>query len=280
MASGNFRADHVGSLLPGLRRDGGDDADAVIAAVELQRESVVDVFSDGEPWRGLDAASRERQFAVRFGESGLAEAERLRALAPSWARLKVTLPLPNADGHDLVRDQAKRLLAWGLDYLQFDARHYSGMLDRERLSRDRAMLAELDVPDGATTAIYLGEGAGAVLAGLGSELLEDLFTLPVERFLIGIGAPSDGEMAFLAQMPEERFAVLGLFDAGVPALEEPDAVLGRIDAAAAIHGERLAICPSRGFADQRGNPAVTLHVQRAKLELVSDVARMFWGTEL
>jgi methionine synthase II (cobalamin-independent) len=263
LASGNYRADHVGSLMPALRRDGGPDPDSVIGAIELQRDATMDVFTDGEPWR-----SGER--GVEDGDRGAYE--RLRSLAPSWARLKMTLVL---DGdHDALAGRANQLLAAGLDYLQLDARGRYSAGATERLASDHQMLASLVVPEGATTGIYLGD------APLDEDILEAIFALPVERFLIGVAAPGGRDVAFARHLPEERFLVLGLIDAGSPELEDPDDVLAVMDAAGELHGDRLAVSPSRGFADVPAPAGMTLALQRRKLELVSDVARMIWGTEL
>lgn len=297
MASGNYRADHVGSLMPTLRRDGGPDPDAVIGAIELQLDAPMDVFTDGEPWRngGVSDPGAPETITRRFADGGLGEYERLRGLAPSWARLKTTLSLPLSSGHDEVRDRTNQLLRCGVDYLQLDARHYSQLTDpgaplpestipfAEQLALDQQLLAGLVVPEQATTGLYLGK-AGSAFAALLREgredLLEALFALPVDRFLVGMGPRTEDEWAFLNHVPQERLVAVGLIGADSPELEAPDDVLRRVDAAAALHGDRLAICPSSGFADAPPVDGITLRVQRQKLELVSDVARMFWGTEL
>jgi len=286
VASGNYRADHVGSLIPPLRRDGGPDPDSVIGAIELQRDAPMDVFTDGDPWRhGEDspAALRERD-ARRFTGEGPGEHERLRSLAPSWARLKLTLLLH--DDRDAVRDRANRLLGWGLDYLQLDARERylpAGGADRglrERLELDRQLLDSLVVPENATTALYLGEwGVGGAHEDR-DEVIEAIFALPVERFVLGLPPARGRDLSFLRHVPDERFVVLGLIDAGSAELEEPDSLLAVIDAAGELHGDRLAVSPSRGFADMPAPAGMTLALQRKKLELVADVARMIWGTEL
>jgi 5-methyltetrahydropteroyltriglutamate--homocysteine methyltransferase len=63
-----------------------------------------------------------------------------------------------------------------------------------------------------------------------------------------------------------------------PALEDPDDLRRRIDAAARlVPMDRLALSPQCGFASTApGNP-LTLDEQRRKLELVVDVAGRVWG---
>jgi hypothetical protein len=270
--------------MPTLRRDGDPDPDSVIGAIELQRDAPLDVFTDGEPWRVGDAAGLAERSERRFADGGRAELERLRSLAPSWARLKMTVLLDGV--RETSVERANQLLGWGVDYLAIDAREYGQSAPAqllELIEGDRELLAGLVVPENATSGIYLGESSARTLAGLAhdgrTDVLQALFALPVERFLIGF-ADAEHDLSFLAQLPEERFAVLGLIDAGSPQLEDHDEVLATMDAAGAVHGERLAVCPSRGFADLPPREGMTLALQRKKLELVSDVARMVWGTEL
>jgi 5-methyltetrahydropteroyltriglutamate--homocysteine methyltransferase len=72
--------------------------------------------------------------------------------------------------------------------------------------------------------------------------------------------------------------VLGLVSTKTPALEEPDDLRRRIDAAARLVPlERLALSPQCGFASTApGNPLLPAE-QRRKLELVVGVARRVWG---
>jgi 5-methyltetrahydropteroyltriglutamate--homocysteine methyltransferase len=75
-----------------------------------------------------------------------------------------------------------------------------------------------------------------------------------------------------------RAVVLGLVSTKTPALEEPDDLRRRIDAAARfVPLERLALSPQCGFASTApGNPLSPAD-QRRKLELVVDVARRGWA---
>jgi 5-methyltetrahydropteroyltriglutamate--homocysteine methyltransferase len=79
-------------------------------------------------------------------------------------------------------------------------------------------------------------------------------------------------------MPKDKHVVLGLIATKTPALENKDAVKRRIDDATRFVAlDRLAVSPQCGFASVVEGNKITPADQRAKLELVVDIAREVWG---
>jgi 5-methyltetrahydropteroyltriglutamate--homocysteine methyltransferase len=77
---------------------------------------------------------------------------------------------------------------------------------------------------------------------------------------------------------EDRVVVLGLITTKKPQLEAADEVRRRIqDAVRFIPLDRLALSPQCGFASTWEGNRLTPEDQRAKLELVAQVARSVWG---
>src|SRR4051812_37748764 len=106
MASGNYRADHIGAIIPVPGSAGEFSDDPVAGAVDAQLKAVMDVFTDGAE-------------SSAVGEA-VAAAGVLRDRAPSWAKLKVVLPAPSRSDEAIV-DCANELFAQGVAYIQFNA---------------------------------------------------------------------------------------------------------------------------------------------------------------
>lgn len=120
---------------------------------------------------------------------------------------------------------------------------------------------------------WLSEGSYQAVA---EKLFRDL---KVDVFFLEYDTERAGGFEPLAAMPDDKMVVLGLVSSKVPALEDPAALKARIDAAAKyVDRDRLAISPQCGFSSAIiGNP-VTPDDQRAKLELVVNVATDVWGS--
>ncbi len=119
---------------------------------------------------------------------------------------------------------------------------------------------------------WLGEGGYDYIA-------ERLFNeLEIDFFCLEYDSPRAGSFAPLRFLPKSKGVVLGLISSKLAALEDPDQVRQRIDEACKyVELERLALSPQCGFASTApGNP-ITPEAQRAKLQLVVDVAREVWG---
>lgn len=103
--------------------------------------------------------------------------------------------------------------------------------------------------------------------------------LKVDRYLLEFDDPRSGSFEPLRFMPRDRSVVLGLITTKRPQLEDGSAVLRRIEEATRfVDLDRLAISPQCGFASVVEGNEITAADQRAKLELVTNVARQVWGT--
>ncbi len=118
---------------------------------------------------------------------------------------------------------------------------------------------------------YLGEGSYELVA-------ERFFAgIRANHFLLEYDTPRAGDFKPLRFVPKTKGVVLGLVSSKTPALESRDGLRRRLeDAARYVDIDRLAISPQCGFASTvAGNP-LTEADERAKLQLVVDVARATW----
>ena len=78
-------------------------------------------------------------------------------------------------------------------------------------------------------------------------------------------------------MPADKTVVLGLITTKEPRLETADELRRRIDEASQyVPLDRLALSPQCGFASTLEGNEIGADVQRAKLELLSRVAKDVW----
>ncbi len=75
-------------------------------------------------------------------------------------------------------------------------------------------------------------------------------------------------------------SALGLVSTKIAALEDRDAIMRRVDAAAEfMDRDRLCLSPQCGFASLDSGNALSADHQAAKILLVVDIAREIWGNE-
>jgi 5-methyltetrahydropteroyltriglutamate--homocysteine methyltransferase len=138
-----------------------------------------------------------------------------------------------------------------------------------------------DAPAAVVVGVHMCRGnfKGHYLGAGGYEkVAERLFTRArVNHFLLEYDTPRSGDFAPL-RFIKDKGVVLGLVSSKIAALEEIDALTGRVrEAARTIDLDRLAISPQCGFASTvAGNP-VTEADERGKLKLVVDAAHAIWG---
>jgi 5-methyltetrahydropteroyltriglutamate--homocysteine methyltransferase len=98
------------------------------------------------------------------------------------------------------------------------------------------------------------------------------------RFLLEYDDERSGGFEPLKHVPEDRTVVLGLVTSKKPQLEKKTDLKRRIDEAVKyIPLERLALSPQCGFASTEEGNLLTAEEQKAKLKLVTEVAREVWG---
>jgi 5-methyltetrahydropteroyltriglutamate--homocysteine methyltransferase len=100
----------------------------------------------------------------------------------------------------------------------------------------------------------------------------------VDGFFLEYDDERSGDFAPLRFMPKDKIVVLGLITSKRPQLESKDDIRRRIDEAAKyVPIERLAISPQCGFASTQEGNRLSQEEQRAKLELLVEVATDVWG---
>lgn len=155
----------------------------------------------------------------------------------------------------------------------------TGALSFEDALAVEALAVRLDErPEGVRIAVAPGWAAPGAVDRARAERL--YATVPADRWVLPLDRGTDAELDLLRALPEDRDACLGAVDATTAAMEEIDAVMARIDAAAEVKDlEDMALSPSRGFADVAVRPLLSAEDQHRKLVQVETLARYCWGNE-
>jgi 5-methyltetrahydropteroyltriglutamate--homocysteine methyltransferase len=193
---------------------------------------------------------------------------------------------------ELMNEDAKAAVAAGADYVQLDAPHYAyiqkfmtGVEDRD------ATLRELVVQDnrvfegvdgGVTTAVHICRGNDrSHFTGTEpyDEFAASIFPhTAAQRLLLEYDDERSGGFKPLRFVRDDQTVVLGLVTTKRSAMESADELKQRIeDASLYVPLERLALSTQCGFASNVEGNDITYDAQRAKLELVVQVATDVWG---
>jgi 5-methyltetrahydropteroyltriglutamate--homocysteine methyltransferase len=98
-----------------------------------------------------------------------------------------------------------------------------------------------------------------------------------DAFFLEYDDERSGGFEPLADLPQDRFVFLGLVSTKRPGLEDPEALLRRIDEAARFYPrDQLGLSPQCGFSSAIGTYSLNEDQQDRKLRLVTDVARRAW----
>jgi 5-methyltetrahydropteroyltriglutamate--homocysteine methyltransferase len=198
---------------------------------------------------------------------------------------------------DYEREVVRELAALGCDYIQLDAPNYGSLCDPDTRA---AMLADGRDPDaetifdaeldsslfdgitGVTTALHIcrGNGPGGAWHSTGgySAISGLLFPrLSFDRLLLEYDSDRAGTFEPLADMQPGTIVVLGLLTTKSDRLEDVGDVEARIAEAARVKPlAELALSTQCGFASVPASNPVSAAGQRAKLELVGQLARRIW----
>jgi len=202
-----------------------------------------------------------------------------------------------AEIRDYLREVVRDLVALGCDYIQLDAPNYGSFCDPDTRAQmtahgrdpdaETVYDAELDSSlfdgvGGVTSALHIcrGNGPGGAWHSAGGygAISGLLFgRLSFDRLLLEYDSDRAGSFEPLADIRPGTVAVLGLLTTKSDQLEDEADVEARIAEAARVKPlAELAISTQCGFASvPAGNP-VSAAGQRAKLELVSRIARRTW----
>jgi len=209
-------------------------------------------------------------------------------------------PDPDAFWDDLVnayREEVAQLYAAGCRYLQMDDVGFAYLCDpefRARMSargedpdelvaryRDAMNAVIADRPDDLIVSTHMCRGnfrSRWVATGGYEPIAEPVFGgLDVDAFFLEFDSDRAGGFEPLRFVPPGRTAVLGLVTSKTPELEDPAALIARIEEASAhLPLEQLAVSPQCGFSSSHHGNELTEDDQWAKLRLVVDVAATVW----
>jgi 5-methyltetrahydropteroyltriglutamate--homocysteine methyltransferase len=198
---------------------------------------------------------------------------------------------------DYLRDVVDRLVALGCDYIQLDAPNYGSLCDQDtraamvaagrdpgtELAFDAALDSSLfDGLTGVTTALHVCRGngpAGAWHSTGGYGVISPVLfpNLMVDRLLLEYDSERAGGFEPLADVRDGTVVVLGLISTKSAKLEHAADLLARIGEAARHKPlTELALSTQCGFASIPVANPITPAAQRAKLELVVELARRVW----
>jgi 5-methyltetrahydropteroyltriglutamate--homocysteine methyltransferase len=210
-------------------------------------------------------------------------------------------PDPEEFWHDLAAayaDELRRLDALGCTYLQLDDTSLAYLNDPTQRAEitERGEDAEhlhlryikqindalAAKPHGMTVTTHLCRGnfrSSWAASGGYDYVAEALFgELAVDGFFLEYDDERSGGFAPLRFVPQGKLVVLGLVTTKRPELESKDDLKRRIDEAAKfVPLDQLCLSPQCGFSSSVEGNSLTQAEQRAKLELVVQVAAEVWG---
>jgi 5-methyltetrahydropteroyltriglutamate--homocysteine methyltransferase len=151
------------------------------------------------------------------------------------------------------------------------AQLYANLINASIKNRPPTMKVMLHVCRGNFRSAWAAEGGYEPVA-------EVLFNaVDVDGYFLEFDDARSGDFSPLRHLPKGKVATLGLITSKTGALETPDSVKRRIEAASQFAPlDQLALSPQCGFASTCEGNAVSPDDQRRKLKLVSDIARDVW----
>ena len=192
---------------------------------------------------------------------------------------------------ELMREDALELAARGAAHIQLDAPHYAyiqtvlpEISDRDATLRrlvecDNRVLRGIE---GVTTCLHICRG-NYKSRFTGTEPYETFAAsiLPYaefDRLLLEYDDERSGGFAPLRHAREDATVVLGLVTTKRSDMESADELKARIEEASRhVPLERLALSTQCGFGSAAEGNLISYEAQRAKLELVVEVAHDVWG---
>ena len=202
----------------------------------------------------------------------------------------------------VVAAEVKALASEGVKYIQIDAPRYSYYIDpkwRDYVKNEMGMDPEAALDDAIradNTALEALQGRDDIVAcihlcrgnnrsqwyaeGGYDPIAEKLFNeLKVDAFSLEYEDERSGSFEPLRFVPKGKTVILGLVSSKLPAMEDQDMLVRRIEEAAKyVALEDLTISPQCGFASMMAGNLISQEEQWAKLKLVADTAVRVWGT--
>lgn len=188
-------------------------------------------------------------------------------------------------------EQLRRLHAQGLRYAQLDDVSLTFFGDPKGAGLAESRLpafidlfntAIADRPTDLKVATHLCRGnyrSSWAQTGGYEQIADTLFnSLGVDGYFLEFDDERSGSLDVLRFLPPGKRVVLGLVTTKVPALEDEDALVRRIEEAATFAPlEQLALSGQCGFSSTEEGNDLTEDEQWRKLELVVRVAQRVWG---
>ena len=196
------------------------------------------------------------------------------------------------------RAELADLVQQGCSYLQLDDISYAYLCDdniRDSMQArgddadELALIyanalndATRDLPDSVTTAMHICRGnfqsTWAAQGGY-EPVAERVFnTVNVKALFMEYDSDRAGGFEPLRFVPDDKFVVLGLVTTKTAELEAKDTLKRRIEEAAQfVDLSRLCLSPQCGFSSTHHGNKITVDDQKAKLNLVVEVASEVWG---
>jgi len=201
---------------------------------------------------------------------------------------------------DILRGEIEELIRLGCIYIQIDSPQYTALLDPElrdgyrKRGNDPDRLLDLSIEmDNAIISGHSNNGAEITFGlhlcrgnnqskfyakGDYGPITKVFQKTRFNRFLLEFDDERSGGFEPLAQVPQDRFVVLGLVSTKKPELELKGDLKRRIEEASSCFPlERLGISPQCGFASTLEGNLLTEEDQEAKLRLVAETAREVWN---
>jgi 5-methyltetrahydropteroyltriglutamate--homocysteine methyltransferase len=202
-----------------------------------------------------------------------------------------------ADGADVIREEVRELARLGCEYVQIDAPELAIMVDptaqravfeANGISPERVLGEGVEILNGLADApgmrfglhMCRGNNDGRWLSQGGYEAISKEVFKRAQRydtFLLEYDDQRSGSFEPLADIPRDKFVVLGLVSTKKGGLEPAGELLSRIDEASRYFPrEQLGLSTQCGFASGiKGNP-IDVTAQEKKLRLVAEVAARAW----
>jgi 5-methyltetrahydropteroyltriglutamate--homocysteine methyltransferase len=202
-----------------------------------------------------------------------------------------------ADGVDLVRDEARELVALGCEHIQIDAPELMMLADPtarakfaalgitpERVTTEGIDMlnAVADVP-GATFSLHICRGnfrSQWMTSGGYAQVFAEVVPRATnyDTFMLEYDDDRSGSFAPLATLPSDKQAVLGLISTKHDVVEDAASIVKRIEQATQyISRDQLGLSTQCGFASTEEGNLISTATQEAKLSLVAQVASDVWG---
>jgi 5-methyltetrahydropteroyltriglutamate--homocysteine methyltransferase len=203
-----------------------------------------------------------------------------------------------ADVAQAYGDELRSLAQAGCTYVQMDDTNLAYLCDPKMREAARSRGDDPDElphryaafinrvvaqkPHGMTLAVHLCRGnfrsTHAAQGGYEPVAEALLAEMKVDAYFLEYDDERSGDFRPLRFLPKGKVVVLGLVTTKLGALESRDSIRRRIDAAAKyVPLEQLALSPQCGFSSSYHGNDIQMSQQKAKLELVVEIAREVWG---